>query len=248
VVKDIGDRYRDTLVLAIRGDGVDIPASFIRGEYANAPRKSGRRPPPDTKPAKGMTIPLMKKYIDHIDSYVTEQSLFLMDRLSSHTSNAVLKYLKSKKTEEGIQKFIPILLEPKTAFLISPLDNGAIAAFKAYYYKYDRSTIDLKEAAAYRAWRQVSNQALRNILSNCGIVGNEDVDSIFRRFMKEVKGGIPEKNAESWSFYESWKCGAISVEGVAAPRGSPLEIPQQLSNAELDGRYWCSYGRHITLE
>jgi hypothetical protein len=244
----MGDRYRDTLGLTVRGDGVDIPAYFIRGEYANAPLKSGRRPAPDTKPAKGMTIPLMKEYIDHVDSFVTEQSLFLMDRLSSHTSKAVLEYLKSKKTEDGIQKFIPILLEPKTAFLLSPLDNGAIAAFKANYYKYDRSTVELKEAAAYRAWRQVSNEALRNILRNCAIVGNEDMSSIYSRYMKEVKGGIPEKNAESWSFYESWKYGAVSVGGEPAPRGSPLEIPEQLSNAELDGRYWCSYGRHVTLE
>jgi hypothetical protein len=243
---DLGDRYRDTLVLTIRGVGVDIPPYFIRGEYANASLASGRRPKSNQKAVKGMTVALMMKYIDHVSEYVSEPSLFIMDRLSSHTSKAVLTYLKSKKTADGTQKFIPILLKPKTAFLISPLDNAAIGLFKRKFYKYDRTTIELKELAAYRAWRDVSNAALRAFIKDCGIVGTENVDSLLTRFMKEVKGGIPEKNADVWSFYESWRYGAISVAGVPSPRGSPLAIPQQLENAELDGEYWCSYGRTLT--
>jgi hypothetical protein len=245
VVKDSGDRFRDTLVLTIRGDGVDIPAFFIKGEYGNASYKSGRRPSPDHKPVKGMTIPLMKDYIDHLDSYVTEQSILLMDRLSSHTSPEVLNYLKRKRTAAGIQKFIPILLKPKTSFLISPLDHSAIAQFKKNFYRYDRSTIELKEAAAYRAWREVSNENLLGYLNDCGIVGSESTDSLYIRFMKEVRGGIPEKNLDDWTFYEMWMYGAVSVAGVPAPRGTPLEVPEQLSNTELDGRYWHSYGRNI---
>lgn len=243
---DTGDRYRDTLVLTIRADGVDIPPFFIKGEYLNASIASGRRPRSDQRPAKGMTIPLMKKYYDHLAEYVEEPSLVLMDRLSSHTSKSALKYLESKKTVDGRQKFIPLLLKPKTAFLISPLDNSAIGLFKNNFYKYDRSTLKLKEAAAYLAWKEVSNSALRGFVAHCGLVGNESLNSIRSRFMKEVKGGIPEKNQDVWNFYEGWLYGTFLVDGVKPPRGSPLLKPQQLEDAELDGRYWRTYGSMIS--
>jgi hypothetical protein len=143
VVKDKGDRFRDTLVLAIRADGVDIPHMFVKGDYLNAPIASGRRPVSGQRLAKGMTIPLMKEYYDHLAKYVEKPSLVVMDRLSSHTSKQTLKYLESFRTADGRQKFIPLLLKPKTAFLISPLDNSAIGLFKKNFYKYDRSTLKL---------------------------------------------------------------------------------------------------------
>jgi hypothetical protein len=229
-------------VLTVRGDGVDIPPFFIKGEYLNASIASRRRPRTGGRAAKGMTVPLMKDYIDHLSQYVTKPSLVIMYRLSSHSSGKTLMYFKSKKTEDGQQKFIPLLLEPKTAFLISPLDNSAIGLFKQNFSKYDRSTLKLKEAAAYRAWEEVSNAALRGFIAHCGIIGNEPVDSIFIRFMKDVRGGIPEKNLDVWCFYEGWRYGAFLVEGVPPPRRSPLLIPQQLEEAELDGRYWRTYG------
>jgi len=242
VVRDTGDRFRDTLVLAVRGDGVDVPPFFIKGEYLNASIASGRRPRSGKRARKGMTIELMKEYIDHLSMYVTEPTLVVMDRLSSHTSKKVLNYLKSKRTADGQQLFFPLLLLPKTAFLLSPLDNSAIGLFKKYFYKYDRSTLKLKEAAAYRAWNEVSNSALRGFIANCGIVGNEPLDSIYIRFMKSVKGGIPEKNLDALSFYEGWLYGTFLVDGVPPPRARPLQIPEQLDDAELDGRYWRSYG------
>jgi hypothetical protein len=242
VVQEQGDRFRDTLVLTVRGDGVDIPPFFIRGEYGNASTASGRRPAPGAKPVRGMNIPLMQSYIDHIDGYVEEQSLLLMDRLSSHTSKKVLNYLSTKKTTGGEAKFLPILLEPKTAFLVSPLDMGAIAAFKRRYYRFDRSTLQLKENAAYHAWDQVSNDSLRNIALNCGIVGTESLSSIRRRMEKEVKGGVPDKHHISYQWYESWRTGAVAIAGVPPPRGDPLDVPQQIPAAALDGSYWVTYG------
>ena len=59
--------------------------------------------------------------------------------------------------------------------------------------------------------------------------------------MKDVRGSIPEKNQSSWEFYEAWKSQAIEVEGVLRPKVSPLEIPMQLPEGELDGRYWVKY-------
>jgi hypothetical protein len=242
VVLDTGDRYRDTLVVTVRGDGVDIPPFFVKGEYVNASIACGRRPRVGQSPSKGMTVARMTNYIDHLSEYVSKSSLVIMDRLSSHTSKKVLRYFESKRTADGRQKFIPFLLNPKTAFLISPLDNSAIGDFKRKFYKYDRSTLKLKEAAAYHAWNQVSNRALRGYIADCGIVGNEDTSSILLRFMKKVKGGIPEKNLDVWAFYEGWRSGAYLVEGVPPPRASPLLLPEQLSNDELDGSYWRTYG------
>jgi hypothetical protein len=166
-----------------------------------------------------MTVARMTNYIDHLSEYVSKSSLVIMDRLSSHTSKKFLRYFESKRTADGRQKFIPFLLNPKTAFLISPLDNSAIGDFKRKFYKYDRSTLKLKEAAAYHAWNQVSNRALRGYIADCGIVGNEDTSSILFRFMKKVKGGIPEK---TWMFGRSMKGG---VMGPTLSRASRLHEP-----------------------
>jgi len=95
-----------------------------------------------------MTVEIMKEYIDYLSEYVTEPSLVVMDRLSSHSSKATLRYFESKRTVDKRQKFIPYLLRPKTSFLISPLDNSAIGDFKKKFYKYHRSTLELKELAA----------------------------------------------------------------------------------------------------
>lgn len=79
----------------------------------------------------------MKQYVDCISDYVQEPSLLIMDRLSSHTAGEVIRHVCSKVTFNGEQLLFPILIPPKTAFLISPLDMGAIGAFKAHYYKLD---------------------------------------------------------------------------------------------------------------
>jgi hypothetical protein len=71
-----------------------------------------------------------------------------MDRLSAHKAGEVRQHIESKHTTAGEPLLIPILLPPKTAFLISPLDMGAIGAFKAHFYKLDRSTLERKKEAA----------------------------------------------------------------------------------------------------
>lgn len=189
-----------------------------------------------------MTIDLMFNYIDHLVEYVVEPSLLLLDRLSSHTSSRVLRYIRSKKTSTGDSLLIPFLLPPKTAFLISPLDMGAIAAFKSHLYDYERDTLDQKKLAMEQAWRDVSNQSLKNICLNCGIVGEESIDSIRDRFMKEVVGEVPEHLEEILDFYDAWKSGAIEVEGATRGRGVTIERPQQLLKGYLDGVKWTYYG------
>jgi hypothetical protein len=115
--------------------------------------------------------------------------------------------------------YIPIYLAPKTAFLISPLDMGGIAAFKAYYHRLDRSTIDLKIRADQQAWDQVSNESLRNICINCGVIGEESFASIRERFMKQVVNIVPSEISEHVEYYESWVSGKIEVEGCTRARG-----------------------------
>lgn len=113
VVEDRGDRYRDTLVLTVRGDGVDVPPFFIVGQYGNAPRSSGRRPSPGEKPVRGMNNTLIRKYIDHVAPYLSEPTLLLWDRHSSHTSKETFRYIKRWRTSDGRQLIIPIALDPR---------------------------------------------------------------------------------------------------------------------------------------
>lgn len=237
-----GDAFRDTVALTVRGDGLDIPPFFILHTYGNAARSSGRRCAANDTPVRGMTIPIMKEYIDHVAQYVEEPSLFLMDRLSSHKAGATIQHIQTKHTATGEQLLIPIFIPPKTSFLVSPLDMGAIGAFKSYFYKLDRSTLERKKSAVQQAWDNVSNEALRNIFMNCGITSEETMDSIRHRFMSQVVPVVPEKLEETLDFYDSWKSGAINVEGASRGRGVTLQIPQQLSQAYLDGHYWGNYG------
>ena len=243
MVIEQGHSFRDTVALTMRGDGVDIPPFFIRHTYKNASKASGRRCGPDETPVKGMTIPLMKQYIDHVAEYVVEPSLFVMDRLSSHTSREVLSYIRSKQTLDGAQLLIPILLNPKVSFLISPLDMGAIAAFKSYYRGLDRSTLPLKEKAVQEAWDEVSNESLVNICLNCGVVGDEPLESLRTRFMEQVVNQVPEEFEPIMEFYDGWSSGAFKVEGTDRGRGVTTEKPQQLEEAHLSGKYWTKYGQ-----
>lgn len=188
----------------------------------------------------------MKDYIDHIADYVEKPSLLVMDQLSSHKAGEVRRHIESKKTAGGLQLLKPILLNAKVSFLISPLDMGAIAAFKAHYRKLDRSTLTLKKKAIDAAWRSVSNESLRNICLNCGVVGNERLESLRTRFMKSVVDIVPEEYKELLEYYDAWASGAITVEGADRGRGVTTEIPQQLNEGYLSGKYWTKYGKGVT--
>lgn len=242
MVKETGDRFRDTVALTIRGDGVDVPPFFIAHTYKNASRASGKRCERDEEPAKGMNIPLMKLYIDHISQYVTKTSLLVMDRLSSHTSAQIRRYIESKTLPSGERMFYILLLPAKTAFLISPLDMGAIGAFKAHYHRLDRSTLHRKRIAVKEAWDQVSNETLRNICRNCGVIGEESIDSLRERFLKEVGALIPQQAAQHLDYYDAWSSGHIQVEGANLARGVTWEQPLQLQEGYLDGRRWSNFG------
>lgn len=242
MVKETGDSFRDTAVLTNRGDGVDIPPFLIVHTYKNASRQSGRRCEVGEEPVKGMNIARMKLYIQHVAEYVQKQSLLVMDRLSSHTSAEVRRYIESFYLPNGERMFYILLLPPKTAFLISPLDMGAIAAFKAHYHRLDRSTLQLKEAAVYDAWNKVSNDALTNICHNCGVVGEEPLDSLRQRFLKEVTGIVPAAAADHLDFYDAWASGAVEVVGAHRARGVTLEKPRQLEDGYLDGCHWTNFG------
>ena len=242
MVKEQGDRFRDTLALTIRGDGVDIPPFFIAHTYKTASRASGRRCERDEEPVKGMDIPHMKQYIDHIAQYVDKTSILVMDRLSSHTSAETRRYIESQTLPSGERMFYILLLPAKTAFLISPLDMGAIGAFKAHYHRLDRSTLQKKRNAVQEAWDQVSNESLRNICLNCGVIGEETLDSLRSRFLKQVVSLIPEKLAAHLDYYDAWTSGQIQVSGAHLRRGVSMEQPEQLDNAYLDGRRWSNFG------
>ena len=247
MVQESGDTFRDTVALTVRGDGVDIKPFIIVHTYRNASQASGRRCAANETPIKGMNTNRMIDYIDHISQFVQETSLLLMDRLSSHTAAPVRAHIEGKLLPNGERMFLPLYLPAKTAFLISPLDMGAIAAFKTHYYTLDRSTLELKVRAVRAAWDAVPNGALRNICHNCGIVGEESLPSLRRRFMSDVVGSVPEELEEQANFFDSWQSAAIEVEGASRGRGVTLQVPAQISEAELDGIYWTNYGRRISI-
>jgi hypothetical protein len=247
VVQESGDAFRDTVALTVRGDGVDIKPFIIVHTYRNASQASGRRCAANETPIKGVNIDRMIDYIDHISQFVQETSLLLMDRLSSHTAARVRAHIEGKLLPDRERMFLPVYLPAKTAFLISPLDMGANAAFKTHYYALDRSTIELKVRAVFAAWDAVPNEALRNICRNCGIVGEESLDSLRRRYMSEVVGSVPAELEEQADFFDSWRSGAIEVEGASRGRGVTLDVPAQLSEADLDDIYWTNYGRRISI-
>lgn len=238
-----GDTFRDTVALTVRGDGVDIPPFTIVHTSKNATVRSGRRCAAGDSPVKGMYITTMISYVNHIAKYVDETSLLLMDRLSSHSSIQVRNHIESILLPDGQPMFIPLYFPAKTPFLISPLDMGAISAFKSNFYKLDRSSIPLKLRAVTKAWDKVSNEALRNICLNCGIVGEESIESLRIRFMREVVSEVPPELQEHFDFFEAWKTGVFEVEGATRGRGVRLDSPQQLGDTELDGVYWNRWGR-----
>ena len=189
-----------------------------------------------------MNVPRMIDYIDHIALYVQETSLLIMDKLSSHTSGQVRKHILKKKTPSGEQMFIPIFLPAKTAFLISPLDMGAISSFKSHYHKLDRATVTLKLRAVHEAWGQVSNEALVNIFKNCGLIGDETIPSLRDRFMKEIGSLVPPEIESYRSYYDAWVSGSIEIEGAKLHRGVELTLPGQLPEGYMDGVYWTKFG------
>lgn len=245
VVVTNGDKIRDTVVLTVRMDGVDLPLQYLTSQLVTASAASGRKPAPGTKPLKGMTATEMKAYCEKFMKYVTEPSVLLLDRASPHTAKLVQEEFASYLLPDGRQAVTVKLLAPKSAFLLSPLDNGAIGEFKGYFYKFDRRTLPLKKIAAVNAWKMVSNDNLRSYIRNCGWFSNESLNSIRSRFMKEVRHGIPDKFREISDFYDGWRSGSFEVRGISCPRNVPLEPPGQLSESFLDGCYWCEFGTSL---
>ena len=129
-MQEKGDSFRDTVALTVRGDGVDIPPFIIVHTYKSASYASGRRCKDGEQPIKGMNIPRMIQYVDHISQYVTETSLLIMDRLSSHTSGAVHQHILKKKLPSGEPMFIPIFLTRQNCFPDLPVGYGRKRGFQ----------------------------------------------------------------------------------------------------------------------
>jgi hypothetical protein len=237
-VKTSGDRFRDTAALTVRADGKDLPPFCIKGQVGNASKASGRRPKAGEKAVGGMNVDLMKKFANHISHYPSEPCLLLLDRASSHTSKKTIAELEDYLTPDGRQMFTVKLIPPKAAFLVSPLDNGVIAAFKKHFYRYDRSNFELKKSAVKLAWDEVSNESIRNICKNCGLDPSVPLSTIRANFEKNVHGSTPEKLEPCLNLYDQWKAGAIEIEGASLGRGVEYSRPVQLNDGALDGIKW----------
>jgi len=225
-------------------EGQWIPPFYIKSQYANASYASGRRPAPGKKPIKGMTVQKMKEYADHIEKYTDEPTVLCWDRLSSHKSKEVVSYFESKKCSDGRQKFKTRELPAKGAFLVSPLDFGFFGFWKGKYYKFDRSTPELKFFAANQTWKLITSDQIRQFFIGYFLIGNHSEATLRREMHAQVRSGIPENLEEVWDYYDGWMSGAYDVEGVSAPRTAPLEKPLQLLDSDLNGVYWRNWGPH----
>ena len=184
----------------------------------------------------------MKEYADHIDKYVDEPALLILDRLSSHVSRELIDYIESKKCSDGRQKFKTKLLPAKGAFLISPLDFGFFGYWKSIYHKLDRSTPEQKFWGANQAWKQVESAKVISFFEGTYLIGSQKESTLRKKLMSQVKGGIPEELEEVWDFYDGWVSGAYEVEGATAMREISFEKPKQLLDSDLDGVYWNNWG------
>jgi hypothetical protein len=245
VVEQTGDTYRDTMAATLVGDGSFLPPFYIKGELGNASKASHRRPKPGQKPVKGMNVPNMLKYLDHVDKHVDRPCVLLLDRLSSHRSKRVRDYAYSLKCSDGVtQKFELSLLPAKSAFLISPLDMGFFSMWKRGFYKYDRSTYAFKLLAAHHVWKSIQSKKIRGLFDNCGITSKETPSKLRKRIIAQVRSGIPEELEEVWEFYQGWLAGSFEIQGATRPRSDPkkkLIIPP---DCDLDGAYWVKMGPH----
>lgn len=245
VVKQSGDTYRDTMAATLVGDGTWLRPFFIKGEAGNASKASGRRPKAGQKAVKGMNVPNMLKYLDHIAKQVDRRCVLLLDRLSSHKAKKVREYAHSLKCSDGVtQKFEILLLPAKSAFLISPLDMGFFSMWKRGFYKYDRSTYPFKLLAAQHVWKSMQSQQIAELFVNCGITSKETPSKLRKRISAQVRSGIPEELEEVWEFYQGWLAGSFDIDGATRPRSDPKEKLICPPDSDLDGAYWVKRGPH----
>lgn len=232
------------MLATLDSEGGWVPPFYIKTQYKSASYASGRRPAPDEKAVKGMNNEKMKEYADHLDRYVDEPTRLVMDRLSAHTAKSSRDYIEAKKCTDGRQKFKTLLLPPKGAFLISPLDFGFFSYYKSEFYKYDRSTPELKFWAANQVWKKVDPNKVVEFFRKCHLIGREKVGTLRQQLHELVRSSVPEELEDVVDFYDGWLSGAFEVDGVAAPRELPFELPMQLDEAGLDGIYWNKWGSH----
>ena len=186
--------------------------------------------------------------VDHVAKYVDMPCVLCMDRLSSHVSKRVITYAESLKCSDGVtQKFKILLLTPKAAFLISPLDMGFFTMFKRAYYKCERSTYALKIMAANQVWKTISSDKIVNLFNNCGITSKESPKSLHNRIAAQVRSGIPEELEEVWEFYQGWLGGAFDISGATRPRAPPTEHLIVPNDSDLNGQYWIKRGPKCTI-
>ena len=232
------------MVATLSSDGSWLSPLYLKSQSKSASKASGRRVEASAQPLRGMNNLSMKVWADSLDSNVEEPTRLLMDRLSSHTSREVRNYIEAKRCKDGRQKFKVMLLPPKGAFLVSPLDNGFFSYWKSKFYKFDRSTFPLKMAAAKETWKLVDSEDVVAFFRGCYLTGKKREDTLRRELLELVDATIPEELQEHADYHEAWANGSFTVDGISAPRAIPFERPTLPEDDALDGVYWREWGAH----
>ena len=194
-----------------------LPPFIIKHTTRYAAARFGRKPSLGEPPVKGMNKTQMKKYIKFIQPHIEKPSILLMDRCSSHKSREIQDEITSVVLPSGAAAFIVRLFPAKSPFLISPCDYSFIGVMTTYFYRLDRSTLELKLAAAEQAYKSISPDTIRNFFRLCGLVSTESMQENRGRITKSVRSILPPNLNVERELYDSWLAGAVDIMDAHRP-------------------------------
>lgn len=164
-IKTLPSSSRDTAVATLCADGSKLPLWYIRHQRQRTRNHQVIHPA-----IKGMNEALMLRYIDEVCvPHMAQGSILYMDNLSSHKTARV----RARFLELGIiVRYFPA----KTAPDLSPCDNFFFFLMKNNFRRLDRSTPELKIAAAHQAYNAVRAESVRSCWRKCGLIVQNNVD------------------------------------------------------------------------
>jgi len=155
--------HRDSLVVALVGNGRKLPPYMIQSKAAKYKKKEIVE-----KAVKGMNAEIMVKWLSEIFlPNRGEIKYLLLDRASSHISHKVKLFAKEQNIEL-------IFLPAKTAPDLSPLDNGFFAQLKALLKGHPLGTFQQKQSTIELVMEDIAPETIQKYFVHCGLCHVED--------------------------------------------------------------------------
>lgn len=155
IIRTRGKGRRDTLVVTTSADGTTLPNFWIehvKPYHGIRVQRAG---------VKGMNNVLFKSYVDTVlEPFSDQGALLLMDRHSSHKSPSSIAYLSDK----GIDS---LLLPPKGAKHLSPLDFGYFHQLKSRLPDYPKGNVEEKKSAVISSQNSITKEHVKHYWRHC---------------------------------------------------------------------------------